>query len=156
MELFNAEQSTTDCIRGECHDASNAIDGDMITWSIAEPAMSSWLQVSMANITVYQIVLSAGTDSKGVEITVSLYSGETLAGQCQSHTGGFRSTQTLSCDRVAADRVMLTMNNTQLTYLYVTEIKVYGNNTGYNITRCSITKLSSKPLKNEKGKSLLS
>ena len=76
----------------------------------------------MANTIVYQIVLRAGTRYYSEDITVSLYSGETLAGQCQSHPGGFRSTQTLSCDRVAADRVKLRMINTH----WATKLWVYG------------------------------
>ena len=79
----------------------------------------------MTNMTVYQVELQAFPGHIG-EVTVSLYSGETLAGQCQSHTGGFDSTETLSCDRVAADRVKLSIaDNGELTQvLFVWEIKV--------------------------------
>ena len=77
----------------------------------------------MTNMTVYQIVLRAGTPYG--QITVSLYSGVTLAGQCKSHTGG-GSTEILSCDRVAADRVRLTLSSTSRTHLYVYEIRVTG------------------------------
>ena len=73
----------------------------------------------MTNMTVYQIVLRAGTQYSD-EVTVSLYSGETLSGECQSHTGGW-GRETLSCARVAADRVRL---STSLTKLYVYEIRV--------------------------------
>ena len=76
----------------------------------------------MSNITVYQIELSAGTWSSE-EITVSLYSGETLAGQCESHSGN-NGNETLSCAKVTADRVRLTMSSTSNTYLGVYEIKV--------------------------------
>ena len=102
--------------------ASNAIDGDWDTCSATLHATGPhWWQVSMANTPVYQIVLKASS-RYGEDITVSLYSGETLAGQCQSYTtnGG---TETLSCDRVKADRVRLTMSGTE-TYLAVYEIKV--------------------------------
>ena len=78
----------------------------------------------MPNTPVYQIVLRAGTHSSD-EITVSLYSGETLAGQCESHSGNY-GTETLSCAAVTADRVRLTMSSTQLAYLFVLEIKVTG------------------------------
>ena len=78
----------------------------------------------MTNMTVYQIELLAGT-SYSEEITVALYSGETLSGQCQSHTGG-GSRETLSCDRVAADRVRLTRSSTSRTHLFVYEIRVTG------------------------------
>ena len=78
----------------------------------------------MSNTTVYQIVLKAYTAYRGGEITVSLYSGETLAGQCKSHSGSAASKETLSCDRVAADRVRLTMSSTSNTWLRVYEIKV--------------------------------
>ena len=129
MELFNAEQSTTQCYSsGTCDNASLAIDGDWHTFSHTAyvSGMSPWLQVSMTNMTVDQIVLRAGTGHSGEEITVSLYSGETLAGQCESHTG-IDGTETLSCDKVTADRVRLTMNSTHQTYLAVYDIKVYGN-----------------------------
>ena len=76
----------------------------------------------MTNTLVYQIMLKASTET-GAEITVSLYSGETLAGRCESHTVN-GVTQTLSCDRVTADRVRLTMTTTTETHLYVYEIKV--------------------------------
>ena len=80
----------------------------------------------MANITVYQIVLKACT-YYGEGITVSLYSGETLAGQCKSHNGGYHR-ETLSCDRVAADRVKLNLTNTRwTTKLWVYEIEVKGS-----------------------------
>ena len=78
----------------------------------------------MANMTVYQIELEAGTYNSD-EITVSLYSGETLSGQCQSLNGG-GSRETLSCDRVAADRVRLTVSSTSETDLYVWDIRVTG------------------------------
>ena len=84
----------------------------------------------MTNTTVYQIELRARTYSSD-EITVSMYSGETLAGQCKSHSGSSGSNsykETLSCDRVTADRVRLTMTTTTRTktQLYVFEIKVTG------------------------------
>ena len=81
----------------------------------------------MSNTMVYQIELKAYT-SNGKEITVSLYSGETLAGQCKSHSGSYASTETLSCDNVTADRVRLTMSSTNnlVCTLIVYEIKVTG------------------------------
>ena len=125
VALFNAEQSSTYCNSGTCRNASRAIDGNWGTYSWTGWASGThWLQVSMSNITVYQIVLRAGT-RYSEEITVSLYSGETLAGQCKSHTGRY-STQTLSCDRVTADRVRLTTTSNSRTMLYVGEIKVTG------------------------------
>ena len=78
----------------------------------------------MSNTIVYQIELRAVTGNSE-EITVSLYSGETLAGQCQSHKGG-EDKEILSCDRVTADRVRLTMSNTEVTGLMVFEIQVTG------------------------------
>ena len=119
MELRNGEESSA---ISDDYTASNAIDGDWGTQSITAQATGThWLQVSMSNILVYQIKLQAVTrNNEG--ITVSLYSGETLVGQCESHTvsGG---TETLSCDRVTADRVRLTMSGTN-TYLAVYEIEV--------------------------------
>ena len=81
----------------------------------------------MANTLVYQIELKALT-SISEEITVSLYNGETLAGRCKSHNGTY-STQTLSCDRVAANRVRLTMTCTRNAYLVLREIRVTGAST---------------------------
>ena len=66
-------------------------------------------------------MLKAGTPYSD-EITVSLYSGETLAGQCKSHTGS--GTETLGCAKVTADRVRLTVSGTSSTYLAVYEITV--------------------------------
>ena len=79
----------------------------------------------MTNTIVYQIKLQAATPTSD-EITVSLYSGETLAGQCKTHSGNYRDSDPLSCDRVTADRVRLTMTTTSVTQLYVYEIKVTG------------------------------
>ena len=82
----------------------------------------------MSNTPVYQIVLKASSFYVD-PVTVSLYSGKTLAGQCKSHTLYYRN-ETLSCDRVTADRVRLTMSNTlsgtSSTYLTVWEITVTG------------------------------
>ena len=125
VELFNAEQSSTRCYSGTgtCHPASRAIDGNWDTTSRTNWATGThWWQVSMSNTIVYQIVLKAWTGNDE-EITVSLYSGETLAGGCESHTGDW-GTETLSCDRVAADRVRLTMSSTSL---WVYEIEVKGS-----------------------------
>ena len=111
VELFNAEQSTTHCYSGTCFNASNAIDGYWNTSSYTVRATGNWWQVSMSNTLVDQIVLKAATYPVGEEITVSLYSGEKLAGQCKSHSGDY-ATETLSCDRVTADRVRLTLSST--------------------------------------------
>ena len=122
--LFNAEQSNTYCDSGTCRNASLAIDGDWNTASLTATATGThWWQVSMSNILVYQIVLKAWSYPSG-EITVSLYSGEKLAGQCKSHSG-IRGTETLSCAKVTADRVRLTMSSPSWTYLGVVEITVY-------------------------------
>ena len=135
VALFNAEQSTTYCTSGTgtCRNASLATDGNWYTnsytGSVTEP---KWWQVSMtlSNTLVYQIVLNAWTHYSE-EITVSLYSGETLAGQCTSHTGSGGSTQTLSCDEVTADRVRLAVSgtSTRSAYLAVSEITVTGAST---------------------------
>ena len=79
----------------------------------------------MTNMTVYQVELQAATEYSD-EVTVSLYSGETLSGQCKSATGyGNRETQ--SCARVAADRVRLSVRSIlRVTGLYVMEIRVTG------------------------------
>ena len=125
VELFNAEQSST----YSSYRASLAIDGDWDTYSHTGYATGTlWLQVSMTNTIVYQIVLRAGT-YYSEEITVSLYSGETLAGQCESHSGSGASNETLSCARVTADRVRLTMSSTSSTILAVYEITVTGAST---------------------------
>ena len=76
----------------------------------------------MTNMAVYQVELEAWA-YYGAEITVALYSGETLSGQCKSHTV-YGSRETLSCDRVAADRVRLTVSRTSETWLYVWDIRV--------------------------------
>ena len=86
-----------------------------------------WWQVSMPNTLVYQIVLVAETGYSD-EITVSLYNGETLAGECPSHTGSW-GLETLSCDTVVADRVRLAVTSTSMTILVVFEIKVTGAST---------------------------
>ena len=128
MELFNAEQSSTYCHSVRCFNASLAIDGNWYTPSYTARASGThWLQVSMSNTTVYQIELKAVTAYSGEEITVSLYSGETLAGQCESHSG--YGTKTLSCARVTADRVRLTLSSTKQSSLYVYEITVTGAST---------------------------
>ena len=125
VALFNAEQSSTWCYSGTCYPASLAIDGDWGTtsWTVLATG-THWWQVSMSNTAVYQIVLQAWSYSSGEEITVSLYSGETLAGQCKSHPGSYASNETLSCAKVTADRVRLTMSSTSSSYLWVYEIKV--------------------------------
>ena len=74
---------------------------------------------------VYQIVLEAGTGNTDEVITVSLYSGETLSGECQSLTSSYRE-ETLSCARVAADRVRLSVSSTWRTWLFVYDIRVTG------------------------------
>ena len=82
----------------------------------------------MSNTRVYQIVLKAALAQKHSgerRITISLYSGETLAGQCESHTVS-HSTETLSCDRVTADRVRLAVSSTTATALAAYEITVTG------------------------------
>ena len=130
VALFNAEQSSTGCSTktGTCYNASVAIDGDWNTRSWTATATGThWWQVSMTKTTVYQIVLRARTGYS--EITVSLYSGETLAGQCKSHTGSAASKETLSCAKVTADRVRLTESSTRETYLYVYKITVTGAST---------------------------
>ena len=122
MALFNAEQSS---IYNSYNPASKGIDGDWDTASSTDRATGThWWQVSMTDTIVYRIVLKAGTSNSDVEIAVSLYSGETLAGQCESHTGSYRSTETLSCAAVTADRVRLTISSTQLAHLFVFEIKI--------------------------------
>ena len=127
VALFNAEQSSTYCSNsGTCYPASLAIDGDWNTYSYT--GSTHWLQVSMSNTTVYQIELRAWTRNSEEEITVALYSGETLAGQCKSHSGS-GSTETLSCAKVTADRVRLTLSSTSWTYLVVREITVTGAST---------------------------
>ena len=126
VALFNAELSSTGCYRdGRCYPASNAIDGNWNSFSMTGYVTGThWLQVSMSNITVYQIVLRAAL-YYSEEITVSLYSGETLAGQCQSHSGSY-GTEILSCAKVTADRVRLTVSSTSSTNLVVYEITVTG------------------------------
>ena len=130
VALFNAEQSSK---YSSSYPASRAIDGDRYTYSLTVYATGTehWLQVSMTHTTVYQIVLRAGR-RYSEEITVSLYSGGTLAGQCESHSGGY-GTETLSCARVTADRVRLTMSSTMGTRLAVYEIivtRAYTNTIG--------------------------
>ena len=128
VKLFNAEQSSTDCDSGTCRNASLAIDGDWNTASLTATATGThWWQVSMSNILVYQIVLKAWSYPSG-EITVSLYSGEKLAGQCKSHSG-IRGTETLSCAKVTADRVRLTLSSTSRAYMVVWDITVTGAST---------------------------
>ena len=120
VALFNAEQSSTESYLNL---ARFAIDGDRNTGGATTYTTGThWLQVSMSNTPVYQIVLAANSrNSAGGEIKVLLYSGGTLAGQCGSYT---RGTRTLSCDRVTADRVRVTMSSTSSQQLYVYEITV--------------------------------
>ena len=131
VELFNVEQSSTYCYSGTCYPASLAIDGDWNTHSRTAYVTGTelWLQVSMSNTTVYQIVLRAWTRNSEEEITVALYSGETLAGHCKSYSGGSASNEMLSCNRVTADRVRLTLSSTKQTALAVWEITVTGAST---------------------------
>ena len=77
----------------------------------------------MTNTLMDQIVLKANTYYG--QITVSLYSGETLTGQCKSHSGNY-GTETLSCAKATADRVRLTMSRSEVTRLGVWEITVTG------------------------------
>ena len=73
---------------------------------------------------VHQIVLKAAT-AYGEAITVSLYKGGVLVGDCGTHPADY-SKQTLSCDEVLADRVQLKMTSTNTTQLAVHEITVSG------------------------------
>ena len=114
---------------GKCRKAQLAIDGDWETVSRTDAATGThWWQVSIANTTVYQVVLKARANNNQ-DITVVLYNGRTLVGQCQSHTGhiGSGSKETLSCDRVTvADRVKLSFTSTTGTFLKVYEMRVTG------------------------------
>ena len=78
----------------------------------------------MSPTIVHHVVLGAGT-STNEPITVSLYKGGALVGDCGTHPGDY-STQTLSCGEVLADMVQLTLTSTQTTRLYVYEITVSG------------------------------
>ena len=78
----------------------------------------------MSLTTVHLIVLAAWTAYREA-ITVSLYKGGILVGDCGTYPGN-KSTQTLSCDQVLADRVQLTMTNLKATWLRVYEITVSG------------------------------
>ena len=78
----------------------------------------------MSLTTVHQIVLAAWTPY-GESITVSLYKGGVLVGDCGTHPTDY-SKQTMSCEEVLADRVQLTMTSTKTTRLGVHEITVNG------------------------------
>ena len=73
---------------------------------------------------VHQIVLKAGT-SYSPAITVSLYKGGVLVGDCGTHPADY-SKQTLSCDEVLADRIQLTVTSTKTTLISVYEITISG------------------------------
>ena len=79
----------------------------------------------MSLTTVHQIVLKTRTPY-GDAITVSLYKGGVLVGDCGTHPAD-NTKQTLSCDKVLADRVELTMTNTKATLFSVYEITVNGD-----------------------------
>ena len=78
----------------------------------------------MSLTTVHQIVLEAGT-AYGEAITVSLYKGGVLVGDCGTHPAD-NTKQTLSCEEVLADRVQLTMTSTKTTQLRVYVITISG------------------------------
>ena len=146
--MANAKQSSTYCNNGNCLPASNPIKGNgrsattYITGTL-------WWQVSMTKTTVDHIVLTAYSYHSSEEITVSLYSGETLEGECTPHSGDRNAlTQTLSCGGVTADRVRLSMTNTIQTALYVYGIivsRVPSETTGLSLVSARI--LSSKTIR---------
>ena len=80
----------------------------------------------MSLTTVHLIVLAAWT-AYGEAITVSLYKGGVLVGDCDTYPGNF-TPQTLSCEEVLADRVQLTMTSTttEATRFRIYEITISG------------------------------
>jgi len=85
-----------------------------------------WWRASLTNpMIVHQVELRAWSYTGDV-VTVELYKGEELAGQCENHPGDW-TRHTLDCDRVYADRVLLTLTSTRsTTWLRVYEIRVTG------------------------------
>jgi len=122
-ELVNATQTSTD----SGWPASNAIDGDWDTDSHTEwDNGTHWWRASLTKpMTVHQVELRAGSYGN---ITVDLYKGEELTGQCGNHSG-YTSRYTLECTQDvpwSVDTVMLTMTSTQETDLRVYEVLVRG------------------------------
>jgi len=143
--LFNATQSSTKCDYGmPCYNASNAIDGNRITWSRTEPSNdTTWLKVSMLPQTVDWVTLEAFINTAyHEEIKVSLYREGIHVGDCNAHPGSHdfvkasRTTwpsYTLWCGNsgLTVDSVMLTIEWTERDYymnwwtsLYVYEVTV--------------------------------
>ena len=115
--LYNASQSSTYCgYNGYCDDASSAIDGNMDTYSGTEPSTGlHWWRVEMSPLRVHKVELEARTSYDEQIIEVTLYLGGAAVGACESHSSNWL-TETLTCDRVVADSVRLTMNSTKSTY----------------------------------------
>ena len=122
--LASASQSSTYC-EDVCYNASFAIDEDMNTCSLTEPSTGlHWLRVDMSPLRVHKVELRAAT-GYNEQIEVTLYWGGAAVGACESHSGRW-SAETLTCNRVVADSVKLTMNSTKRIYLTVEEITVSG------------------------------
>ena len=130
--LSNATQSSTYCGLN-CYNASKAIDGNMNTFSRTEDITGlHWWRVEMSPLRVHKVELTAVTRN-GEQIEVTLYWAGAAVGACKSHSGS-RSTETLTCNRVVADSVKLTMNSiegdiegdSERAFLAVAEITVSG------------------------------
>ena len=120
--LFDSKQSSQ---QGE-HNASFAIDGKMSTWSrTSETTGEHFWEAHMTLQRLKQVKLEASTKNNEI-ITVTLYKGETLVGQCRSHPGDYTDA-TLRCKHVKADRIKLRIrNDNDTTWLAVNKITVQG------------------------------
>ena len=132
-DLYNASQSSTWCYIGVCYNANRGIDGDTNTISQTEYRSGlHWWRVKMSPLRVYKVVLEARTSSNSRQIEVTLYWRGAVVGTCESHSGNrsyahrWEHLETLTCNKVAADSVKLTVNSTEKTRLNVYEMTVIG------------------------------
>ena len=98
----------------------------MSTWSrTSETTGEHFWEAHMTLQRLKQVKLEASTKNNEI-ITVTLYKGETLVGQCRSHPGDYTDA-TLRCKHVKADRIKLRIrNDNDTTWLAVNKITVQG------------------------------
>lgn len=131
--LYEARQSSTLCesrctfCTSICYEAQLALNNNWDYASLTTDGSSeAWWEARMATIIVQKIELKVSTWSRSPEstlITVSLHKAGKLAGRCQPVVND-GSAQALQCDRVAADKVKVTVQSTDNTKLYVYGISV--------------------------------
>ena len=79
----------------------------------------------MSALEVSDVTLEAFSNNSEEVIEITLYLKGELVGECKSHAGKY-SNQKLSCDKVVADGVRLTLRSSKRTALFVYEISVSG------------------------------